>query len=157
MGNSNSISTYPSTPTLPFDPQEFPREASRHYISATEQEIKDMLSTIGLTELSQLFAHINPTLLFPQPLYLPEEQTYQSVANEMASIASLSNHKLSFIGDQLPSVGNSRHYRLRFKLRNLSTSYTPYQQKKSRHPHFPAGYTVCNVGTRIQSYQHFSL
>ena len=102
MGNFNSITTPAFSSTLPFDPQEFPRETSRHYISATEQEIKDMLSTIGLTELSQLFTHINPTLLFPQPLSLPEERTYQSVANEMASIASLSNHKLSFIGDQLP-------------------------------------------------------
>ena len=132
MGNSNSISTYSSTPTLPFDPQEFPREASRHYISATEQEIKDMLSTIGLTELSQLFAHINPTLLFPQPLYLPEEQTYQSVANEMASIASLSNHKLSFIGDQLPVWETPDIIDFVSKLRNLSTSYTPYQPERSQ-------------------------
>jgi glycine cleavage system pyridoxal-binding protein P len=64
MGNFNSTSTLSNTTTLPFDPQEFPRETSRHYISATEQEIKDMLSTIGLTELSQLFAHINPTFTF---------------------------------------------------------------------------------------------
>jgi glycine dehydrogenase len=132
MGNFNSISTPSFTSTLPFDPQEFPRETSRHYISATEQEIKDMLSTIGLTELSQLFAHINPTLLFPQPLYLPEEQTYQSVANEMASIASLSNHKLSFIGDQLPVWETPNIIDFVSKLRNLSTSYTPYQPERSQ-------------------------
>jgi glycine dehydrogenase len=132
MVNSNSISTPAFSSTLPFDPQEFPRETSRHYISATEQEIKDMLSTIGLTELSQLFTHINPTLLFPQPLSLPEERTYQSVANEMASIASLSNHKLSFVGDQLPVWETPGIIDFVSKLRNLSTSYTPYQPERSQ-------------------------
>ena len=132
MGHSDCISTPAFSSTLPFDPEEFPRETSRHYISATEEEIKDMLSTIGLAELSQLFAHINPTLLFPQPLSLPKEQTYQSVANEMASIGNLSNHKISFLGDQLPVWEIPVIIDFVSKLRNLSTSYTPYQPERSQ-------------------------
>ena len=88
--------------TLPFDPLEFPRETPRHYICATEEELKEMLSEIGLGDLSQLFVHIDPNILFPHPLPLSEEKDYHEVAKKISEISKLSNHKISFIGDQLP-------------------------------------------------------
>ena len=73
MGNGKSITETElkensSIANLPYDPSEFPRETSRHYISASSEDIKSMLSTIGLGDMSQLFSHIQPNLLFPQPL-----------------------------------------------------------------------------------------
>ena len=52
---------------LPFDPLEFPREFRRHYVSANEDDICKMLAKVGLRDLSQLFGHIDPHLLFPHP------------------------------------------------------------------------------------------
>ena len=60
-----------------------------------------MLSEIGLGELSQLFGHIDPNLLFLTPS-LPEEESYFEVADKISEISNLSNLKVSFIGDQLP-------------------------------------------------------
>ena len=68
-----------------------------------------MLSTIGLTSLSQLFSHIQPNLLFPQPLELPNELSYFDVVGEIAQISDLSNPTtISFIGDQLPQWNLSK-------------------------------------------------
>ena len=83
-----------STPVdLPFDPSEFPRETPQHYISANEKDLNEMLSTVGLGDLSQLFGHIDPTLLFPDPLSLPEEKGYFDVADNISAISNLSNRK----------------------------------------------------------------
>jgi len=117
---------------LSFNPHEFPRETARHYISASDEELHEMLSTIGFFDLSQLFAHIDPSLLFPQPLSLPEEFSYFEVAENIANIASLSNQKLSFIGDQLPVWKTPEIVDFVSNLRNLSTSYTPYQPERSQ-------------------------
>ena len=117
---------------LSFNPHEFPRETARHYISASDEELQAMLSTIGFFNLSQLYAHIDPALLFPQPLSLPEEFSYFEVAENIANIASLSNQKLSFIGDQLPVWKTPEIVDFVSNLRNLSTSYTPYQPERSQ-------------------------
>ena len=117
---------------LPFDPSEFPREKSRHYISATEEDLHDMLSGIGFGELSQLFGHIDPNLLFPHPLSLPEEESYFEVAAKISEISNLSNLKVSFIGDQLPVWKTPPIVDFVSNLRNLSTSYTPYQPERSQ-------------------------
>ena len=132
--HSNTLFHPACTESLPFDPEEFPREMHRHYISATEEEIQEMLTSVGLADLNQLFAHIDPTQLFPQPLSLPQEKSYRGVANELTSIASLSNHNrnTSFIGDQLPVWETPSIVDFVSSLRNLSTSYTPYQPERSQ-------------------------
>jgi glycine dehydrogenase len=117
---------------LPYDPAEFPRETSRHYISATEKDISEMLSTIGLTNLNQLFSHISPNLLFPQPLPLPEEKEYFEAADSLFSISQLSSEKISFIGDQLPTWKTANIVDFVSNLRQLTTSYTPYQPERSQ-------------------------
>ena len=122
-----------STPVdLPFDPSEFPRETPQHYISANEKDLNEMLSTVGLGDLSQLFGHIDPNLLFPHPLSLPEEKGYFEVADNISAISNLSNRKVSFIGDQLPVWKTPPIVDFVSNLRNLSTSYTPYQPERSQ-------------------------
>jgi glycine dehydrogenase len=117
---------------LPYDPSEFPRETSRHYISASDEDIKEMLTSIGLTDLNQLFSHINPKLLFPQPLPLPNEKEYYEAAHTLSSISKLSNKKVSFIGDQLPVWKTVDIVDFVSNLRQLTTSYTPYQPERSQ-------------------------
>ena len=117
---------------LPFDPLEFPREFRRHYVSANEDDICKMLAKVGLRDLSQLFGHIDPHLLFPHPLPLPEEKGYNEVAEKVFQISNLSNHKISFIGDQLPVWKTPPIVEFVSNLRNLSTSYTPYQPERSQ-------------------------
>ena len=82
--------------------------------------------------MSQLFAHIQPNLLFPQPLELPNELSYFEVADEISQISNLSNLRLSFIGDQLPQWNTPKIIEFVSNLRNLSTSYTPYQPERSQ-------------------------
>lgn len=118
--------------SLPFDPTEFPRETSRHYISASNQDLRDMLSAVGLTDLNQVFEHISPNLLFPQPLNLPKEQKYFEAANSLYTTSALSNQKVSFIGDQLPVWKTSSIVEFVSSLRQLTTSYTPYQPERSQ-------------------------
>ena len=43
-----------------------------------------MLAKLGLRDLSQLFGHIDPHLLFPHPLPLPEEKGYNEVAEKFS-------------------------------------------------------------------------
>ena len=137
MGNGISITgtelkENSSIANLPYDPSEFPRESARHYISASSEDIMSMLSTIGLGDMSQLFSHIQPNLLFPQPLELPNELSYFEVADEISQISNLSNLRLSFIGDQLPQWNTPKIIEFVSNLRNLSTSYTPYQPERSQ-------------------------
>jgi len=50
-----------------------PREAARHYIPATAQEIQAMLGALGLSQLDELFAHIPAPARMIDPPDLPEE------------------------------------------------------------------------------------
>ena len=134
-GNAGIIQSTKNETTrvnLPFDPLEFPRETHQHYISANDFEINEMLSSLGFGDLSQLFGHINPNLLFPHPLSLPEEKDYYDVAEKVSEISNLSNHQTSFIGDQLPIWKTPPIVDFVSSLRNLSTSYTPYQPERSQ-------------------------
>ena len=75
-------------PSLPYDPAEFPRETQRHYISASEEEIRSMLDAIGLSDNRDLFSHIPDQLLFPDGIDLPEELAYNETAKAQIGRAS---------------------------------------------------------------------
>ena len=49
---------------LPYKPEEHPRETARHYISASEKEIKHMMAKVGIEKLGDLFAHLPKDNLF---------------------------------------------------------------------------------------------
>ena len=56
---------------LNYDPQDLPREFKTHYISATEQDISEMLSTLGLDKLEDLFEHIPASIRMNQTPNVP--------------------------------------------------------------------------------------
>lgn len=126
--------TNPSAPATPlnFDPQQLPRELARHFIPASEAEINDMLRTIGLERLEQLYDHIPSHSRFAQPLPLPEELSYTELQERLQTIANQNTVRESFLGDALP------HYRVMpvvgpvCSIRNLTTAYTPYQPERSQ-------------------------
>ncbi|MGY8712251.1 MAG: hypothetical protein ACKVJ1_00075, partial [Verrucomicrobiia bacterium] len=43
---------------LNYEPSEFPRELARHYISASESDIAEMLNFTGVDRLEDLYNHI---------------------------------------------------------------------------------------------------
>ena len=117
---------------LNYEPSEFPRELSRHYISASDQDISDMLKQIGVDCIDDLFSHIPDFLQLENITGLPNELEYKEAANELARISDSTNLKTSFIGDTLPNWGTHPIVDFVSSLRPLSTSYTPYQPERSQ-------------------------
>ena len=119
-------------PILPYDPAEFPRETQRHYITASEDELKSMLDTIGCHSAEDLFSHIDDDFLFPAKPELPEELDYEEAAVRLAEISGKTNLKNSFVGDMLPVWKTHPIVDFVSNFRPLSTSYTTYQPERSQ-------------------------
>ena len=54
MSNTSSLpnkSSQLEVPELPYNPQEYPRENARHYVSASDEDINEMLAKVGNCEL----------------------------------------------------------------------------------------------------------
>ena len=88
--------------SLNYEPSEFPRELARHYISASENDISEMLHFIGLQNIQELFHHIPESLHFEEGINVPDELNYEKTAIKLAHIAARTKLKTSFIGDGLP-------------------------------------------------------
>lgn len=130
MSVSNKTTNLPVN--LPFDPEEFPRESKRHYISASDDELKEMLDQCGLASLSELFKHIPKEFKFNGDLGLPTELSYADTSSAISEFASKTDLKTSFIGDTLPVWQLHPIVEFVSRLRPLSTSYTPYQPERSQ-------------------------
>ena len=119
-------------PQLGYDPNEFPRELTRHYVSASEEDIKSMLETVGVEKLEDLFSHVPSEVRFSEPLDLPEELSYQDLQSSLHRISEQTKLRTSFIGDGLPSWKVHPVVSYVSNLRPLTTSYTPYQPERSQ-------------------------
>lgn len=119
-------------PPLDYHPEFLPRENKRHYISASGQELTSMLETLGLQDLSDLFDHLDPKDRFSGPLPLPEERNYEDTRQELFRLSRKNRPALSFIGDGLPVWEVHPLVPKIAGIRNLSTSYTPYQPERSQ-------------------------
>ncbi|MEJ6621816.1 MAG: aminomethyl-transferring glycine dehydrogenase subunit GcvPB [Opitutae bacterium] len=117
---------------LNYEPSEFPRELARHYISASESDIAEMLNFTGVDRLEDLYNHIPEFLQFDGGINLPNELEYNAAASKLAEIADRTNLKVSFIGDSVPHWSTHPIVDYVSKLRPLSTSYTPYQPERSQ-------------------------
>ncbi len=121
-----------SRPDFSFDLNSLPRETQRHYISASEAEIEAMLAEIGETEFADLYRHIPESVRFAADLPIPEELSYDEVAETLHQL-SQANHRLtSFIGDGLPHWNEHPIVGKVAGIRKLATSYTPYQPERSQ-------------------------
>lgn len=117
---------------LPFDPDSLPRETARHYISATDEDIRIMLDTVGADKLSDLYSHIPRGNLFDQHPDLPEELAYTELQERLRQLAGENNILESYIGDGLPQYKVMPVVGPVCDIRNLTTAYTPYQPERSQ-------------------------
>ncbi len=117
---------------LPFNPEKINRELSRHYIPASDSDIRSMFNTIGLKEFTDLYSHIPATVKFSKPLALPEELEYNLLAQRMSDLSKKNQIKKSFLGDGLQVYRTHEIVQHVCSIRNLTTSYTPYQPERSQ-------------------------
>ena len=108
------------------------REFKRHYISAGAADIQAMLKSVGLNELEDLFAHIPTDVRFEGALPLPEELSYEALQERMHVLSEKNRPMESFLGDGLADWTVSEIVPYVANLRNLTTSYTPYQPERSQ-------------------------
>ena len=123
MNNENIL----EKPALGYDPESLERELKPFYIGASEVDIDSMLSHVGSSSLEELFSHIPSDILFEQELHLPDALEYNDLQDAMWSLSSKNNLKTSFIGDGLPHWKTDPIVGKICGIRNLATSYTPYQ------------------------------
>ncbi len=118
--------------SFPYSPESLNKELKRHYISATDEEIHEMLTACSLKDLSEVFNHLPKEVMFQSPIRAGKEYDYYELAEEMLQISKKNKVNQSFIGDGLKS------YRLPTTLndicgiRGLTTAYTPYQPERSQ-------------------------
>ena len=130
---SHSVSEHSSKfPDLSYNPQEYPREIARHYISATDDDIEKMLSKLGAGNLKDLFSHLSEDIRFKGNPELPDELGYEDATVRLQEIAGKTNLLTSFIGDLLPVWKVHPIVHEVSQMRPLSTSYTPYQPERSQ-------------------------
>ena len=119
-------------PDLPYNPREYPRETARHYVSASTEDIQQMLEKVGFKNMEQLFEHLPDEIKFSEGLNLPEELSYEDATARLFEISEKTNLFPSFIGDLLPAWEVDPIVQEVSQMRPLSTSYTPYQPERSQ-------------------------
>ncbi len=105
------------------------------YIPNTEKQQKEMLQTIGLSSIKDLFADIPESILLSRDLHIPAALSEMELSKEISSMAArnASADKYTFflgagIYDHfIPTVVNHLASRQEFV-----TSYTPYQPEVSQ-------------------------
>lgn len=119
--------------TLSYDPNTVnKRELARHYIPATEEEIARMFSSLGLEKFADLYRHIPAEVQFSGPLPVPEEMEYAALAERMKALAAKNKLCPAFLGDGLQAYSTHEIAPFLLGIRNLTTSYTPYQPERSQ-------------------------
>lgn len=102
------------------------------YIPYTEEQVKEMLATIGANSIEELFADI-PQELRPKSFNLPAGKSEQEVINHLENLAQKNNtHLTTFLGagfydHYIPAAIKAITSRSEFY-----TAYTPYQAEASQ-------------------------
>jgi glycine dehydrogenase subunit 1 len=106
-----------------------------HYTSATDADRREMLETIGVSSVEELFGDIPARLRLDRPLALPEGRAEQEVFEELRALGARNTStedEVSFLGagmydHYIPSLVDSIIERSEFL-----TPYTPYQPEVSQ-------------------------
>ena len=110
----------------------FVRETARHYIAASESDLSEMKSTVGIESLEDLYTHIDPQNRFNGELNLPDELDYESAKKRLEELAAKNAPLQSFGGDGLADWSVQKVVEKVSEIRKLATSYTPYQPERSQ-------------------------
>ena len=117
---------------LPYDPTKLARELTKYYISASEGELEEMLKSLNLENLDDLFSHIPKEVLFEKAPEICDELDYEHLISHLENIAAKNNVKTSFIGDGLKNYRVPEIVPFVSNIRGLTTAYTPYQPERSQ-------------------------
>ncbi len=117
---------------LPYDPKTLKRELTKYYIPASETDQKEMLETLHLKELKDLYAHIPKDVQFERAPFVTEELEYNALVSHLEEVANMNKVKTSFIGDGLKNFKVNEIVPYVCSLRGLTTAYTPYQPERSQ-------------------------
>ncbi len=129
MAETNSESNFNH---LPYNPKKLKRELTKYYISSTKSEQAEMLQTLKLKELKDLYAHIPDNVKFDKAPVVCEELSYNDLIAHVEGIANKNNLKTCFIGDGLKNYKVPEIVPYVCDLRGLTTAYTPYQPERSQ-------------------------
>jgi len=116
---------------LNYHPEKLKRELRPFYIGADEKDIQEMLKTLGLTKLEDLYAHIDDDVKMSS-VALPRHLSYEELILHVNEIANKNNLKISFLGDGLPQYKVTDVVGPVCNIRGLTTAYTPYQPERSQ-------------------------
>src|SRR3989338_1784612 len=102
------------------------------YVLNTESEKREMLKTIGVNSIMDLFGDIDESIIQKERLKLDKPLSEARVKADMSSLSEKNIRKLSFLGAGsynhfIPSVINHMLLRSEFY-----TAYTPYQPEMSQ-------------------------
>ncbi|PIK15799.1 aminomethyl-transferring glycine dehydrogenase subunit GcvPB [Halobacteriovorax sp. JY17] len=118
---------------LPYNPNELERELKPFYISASEDEISEMMQTIGVKDFKELYSHIPANILMEKgPTELGPHLEYEQLVAHVEDLAAKNNIKTSFIGDGLQQYQVPSVVPFVCDIRGLTTAYTPYQPERSQ-------------------------
>lgn len=108
-----------------------PKEQYKHYIGLNEKEEKELLESLEIISLDDLFNHIEKDQLM-NSLDLPESLNHPELKNKITKISEKNNKKLSFLGDGLQDFTIPELVPRICSIRGLTTAYTPYQPERSQ-------------------------
>jgi glycine dehydrogenase len=131
MNTGNSM-TMKNFKKLPYDPTKLKRELTKYYICSTAAEQNEMLATIGLKDMKDLYSHISDNVKFDKAPFVTEELEYDDLIAHMETLAAKNKVKTSFIGDGLKNYKVNEIVPYVCDLRGLTTAYTPYQPERSQ-------------------------
>ncbi|MDD0852808.1 aminomethyl-transferring glycine dehydrogenase subunit GcvPB [Halobacteriovorax sp. GB3] len=117
---------------LGYDPEKLERELKPYYISATEEEISQMLDYLGYEKIEDVFSHLPSNIQFKETPNVCERLEYIDLINDVETIANKNKIKTSFLGDGLAQYKVPSIVPYVCNIRGLTTAYTPYQPERSQ-------------------------
>jgi glycine dehydrogenase len=119
-------------PNRNYNKETLPREKSKYYMLASDQDIEDMLTQSDEQSLVGLFDHIPSEVKMAQTLNLPAALEYDELEKHLWELSLKNKQVNSFIGDGLHCYAPSPIIGDICSIRGLTTAYTPYQPERSQ-------------------------
>jgi glycine dehydrogenase len=119
-------------PDTLINPDLYPREFNPYYISASKQDIQDMLESLGLNQIEDLFSHLPESMRMTGSPGMPERLSYEGIMEHIHEISQKNKISTSFLGDGLPQFLPHPIVDHVSSIRGLTTAYTPYQPERSQ-------------------------
>lgn len=116
---------------LNYRPEELKRELRPFYIGADEKDIQEMLKALGLSNLEDLYSHIDDSVKMTT-VPMARHMSYEELIGHVNEVSRKNKLKISFLGDGLPQYKVTDVVGPVCDIRGLTTAYTPYQPERSQ-------------------------